>query len=213
MPRTRMLVSTTALTSARGTPDSLHGSVDHTVDMTIRPAITSASHLVDENAQPHLRRHHSFEKLGLVLHGQRIDALLNCCQSARHGKKCNTGDTHVTLKRRTQMVSLLPFRRRQHRHRHRAQPGRHQDRGLRHRPRPRRRSRRWPNRRPGNPRRRGQGRRQPHRSASEEGAVAESYFTSPPTSPMRRRIAATNASKSGKWRSRTSRTTSTSTSA
>jgi hypothetical protein len=69
MPRTRMLVSTTALTSARGTADSLHGSVDHVVDVTIGPRITSTSHLVDENAEPHLRCHHGFEKLCLVLHG------------------------------------------------------------------------------------------------------------------------------------------------
>ena len=91
-----MLVSTTALTSARGTPDSLYGSVDHAVDMTVRPASTSASHLVDENAQPHLGRHHSFKKLGLVLQRQRIDALLDSCQSTRHGKKCNTGAWSVT---------------------------------------------------------------------------------------------------------------------
>ena len=86
MPRTRMLVSTTALTSARGTPDSLHGFVDYAVDMTIAPPIASTSHLVDENAQPHLRRHHSLEKLCLVLDGQRIDALLDCRQSTRHGR-------------------------------------------------------------------------------------------------------------------------------
>ena len=41
MPRTRRFVSTAALTSACGTPDSLHGSVDHAVDMTIGPRITS----------------------------------------------------------------------------------------------------------------------------------------------------------------------------
>jgi hypothetical protein len=49
MTRTRMLVSTTALTSAGGTPDSLHGFANNAVDMTIGNSTASTSHLVDEN--------------------------------------------------------------------------------------------------------------------------------------------------------------------
>lgn len=58
-----------ALTRARGTPDSLHGSVDHSVHMTIRPGLTAAAYLVDKESQTHSRCHHGFEKLRLVLHG------------------------------------------------------------------------------------------------------------------------------------------------
>jgi hypothetical protein len=46
---------------SRGTSDSLHGSVDHAVDMTIGNLIVPPSHLVEEQAQPHLRRHHRLE--------------------------------------------------------------------------------------------------------------------------------------------------------
>jgi hypothetical protein len=60
--------------------------------MTIAPPIASTSHLVDENAQPHLRRHHGLDKLSLVVHGQSFDALLDCRQSTRHGRKCSTRD-------------------------------------------------------------------------------------------------------------------------
>jgi hypothetical protein len=44
--------------------------------MLIEDRIASMSHLVEENAQPHRRRHHSFNKLRLGRHGQRLDALL-----------------------------------------------------------------------------------------------------------------------------------------
>ena len=89
MPRTRMFVSTTALTSARGTPDSLHGSVDHAVDMAIGNPIVPPSYLVDEQAQPHLGRHHRLQELGFVIYRQRFDALPDGCQCSRHGRECN----------------------------------------------------------------------------------------------------------------------------
>ena len=91
-----------------------------------------------------------------------------------HGLRAGRTDHRPALRRHRAAAGGAepPGRGGQHRHRHRAQPGRHQDRRLGHRPGPRGRPGRRPGRRPGHPRGRGQGGGQPHRPVPEEGAVA-----------------------------------------